>query len=65
MIVARFMTSAIICRIIVAYELAGLTAAEEKAKGQQKANSGELESEKGEDPAGAGNSAYDIYSIGV
>ena len=58
MIVARFMASAIICRIIAAYELAGMTAAEEtRATGQQKANSGDLEEgkyatcKKSDDPA--------------
>ena len=83
MIVGRFMASAIICRIIVAYELAGMAAAEEtRAKGQQKTNSGELKKgehatrERSEDPAlgrktfgtgsgSAGNSTYDLYSIGV
>jgi hypothetical protein len=58
MIVGRFMASAVICRIIVAYELAGMTAAEGiRVKGQQKANVGDLEKgnnatrEKSEDPA--------------
>jgi hypothetical protein len=58
MIVGRFMASAIICRIIVAYELAGMTAAEgTRVKGQQKANFGDVEKgkfatrEKSEDPA--------------
>jgi hypothetical protein len=58
MIVGRFMASAVICRIIVAYELAGMTAAEgTRVKGQQKANVGDLEKgnnatrEQSEDPA--------------
>jgi hypothetical protein len=66
MIVARFMASAIICRIIVAYELAGLTAAEEtKGKGPPKSNSRALDSEKSKGPASAGSSAYDRYCMGV
>lgn len=66
MIVARFMISTIVCRIIVAYELAGLTAVEEtREKGHQKANSGELESEKSENPASAANGAFDMSSMGV
>ena len=68
MIVGRFMVSTIICGIIVAYELAGITAAGgTREKGQQKANFGDLEGgkhatcEKSEDVA-LGRNTFDAGS---